>query len=94
MPRMADYLGHPEDVPFDVYELIAALAPRHVFVNAPLRDANFQASSVDRIVSASAPVFKLLGAEGHVRVMHPDTEHDFSDEPRMEAYRFIDSVLK
>ena len=94
MPRMAQYLGHPQDVPFDFYELIAALAPRHVFVNAPLRDANFQAASVDRIVTASAPVFKLLGAEGHVRVMHPDTEHDFSDEPRMEAYRFIDSVLK
>lgn len=94
MPRMADYLGHAQDVPFDFYELIAALAPRHVFVNAPLRDANFQWQSVDRIVTAAAPVFKLLGAEGNVRVMHPNTEHDFSDEPRMEAYRFIDSVLK
>jgi dienelactone hydrolase len=94
MPRMAGYLGHAEDVPFDFYELIAALAPRHVFVNAPLRDANFQWQSVDRIVAASIPVFKLLGAEANIRVMHPDTEHDFSDEPRMEAYRFIDSVLK
>ncbi len=94
MPRMANYLGHPQDVPFDFYELVAALAPRHFFVNAPLRDANFQWQSVDRILNAAAPVFKLLGAEGHVRVMHPDTEHDFSDEPRLEAYHFIDSVLK
>ncbi len=94
MPRMTNYLGHAQDVPFDFYELIAALAPRPVFINAPLRDSNFQWQSVDRIVTAAAPVYQLLGAEGKVKVMHPNTEHDFSDEPRMEAYRFIDSILK
>ncbi|MDB6120114.1 MAG: hypothetical protein JWO08_3895, partial [Verrucomicrobiaceae bacterium] len=94
MPRMADYLGHPQDVPFDFYELIAALAPRHVFVNAPLRDKNFQWQSVDRIAAAAAPVFKLLGGQERLIIRHPDTEHDFSDEPRHEAYQFIDKVLK
>lgn len=94
MPRMAAYLGHAEDVPFDFYELIAALAPRPVFVNAPLHDKNFQWQSVDRIAAAAAPVFKLLDAQGLVTVVHPDTEHDFSDEPRHAAYQFIDRVLK
>ena len=41
MLRMADYLDHPQDCPWDHYELIACLAPRHVFVNAPLRDAKY-----------------------------------------------------
>ena len=94
MPRMKDYLGHAQDVPFDFYELIGALAPRHVFVNAPLHDKNFQWQSVDRIVAAAEPVYKMLGAAGNVTVRHPDTEHDFSDEPRMEAYKFLDKVLK
>ena len=94
MPRMKDYLGHPQDVPFDFYELIGALAPRHVFVNAPLQDKNFQWQSVDRIAAAAAPVFKLLGGEGRVIVKHPDTEHDFSDDPRHQAYDFISSVLR
>jgi len=92
MPRMANYLGHPQDVPFDFYECIAALADRTVFVNAPLRDGNFKHDSVDRIATATEPVRKLLG--GSLTVHHPDTEHDFSDEPRMEAYRLIESVLK
>ena len=94
MPRMKDYLGHPQDVPFDFYELIGALAPRHVFVNAPLQDKNFQWQSVDRIAAAATPVFKLLGGEGRVIVKHHDTEHDFSDDPRHQAYDFISSVLR
>jgi len=82
MPRMADYLGRPQDVPFDFYELIAALGNRRVFVNAPLRDANFKHDSVDRIAAAAKPVFKLLG--GTLTVVHPDSEHDFPDEARLE----------
>jgi dienelactone hydrolase len=92
MPRMKDYLGHAQDVPFDFYELIAALAPRTVFVNAPLRDKNFKFDSVDRIAAASEVVRKLVG--GTLKVVHPDTEHDFSDDARFEAYRVIDAGLK
>ncbi|MDB6137782.1 MAG: hypothetical protein JWO94_854, partial [Verrucomicrobiaceae bacterium] len=94
MPLMKNFLGHPQDVPFDFYELIAALAPRHVFINAPLRDKNFHWQSVDRIVAAAVPVFKLLHGDGRLVVEHPDTEHDFSDGPRHDAYDFIDRVLK
>jgi dienelactone hydrolase len=92
MPRMANYLGHPQDIPFDFYELIAVLGDRRVFVNAPLRDANFKHDSVDRIAAAARPVFKLLG--GMLTVVHPDSEHDFPDEARLESYRVIESVLK
>ena len=94
MPKMKDYLGHPQDVPFDFYELVGALAPRSFFVNAPLKDKNFQWQSVDRIIAAAEPVYNLLGGEGKIVVRHPDTEHDFSDEPRMEAYQAIDRALK
>lgn len=89
MPRMGDYLGHPQDVPFDFYELIAALAPRRVFVNAPLHDSNFQWDSVDRIAKAATPVFELLGAAGRLTIRHPDCDHDFPDEVRLEAYEVI-----
>jgi predicted dienelactone hydrolase len=94
MLKMADYLGHPQDAPWDYYELIAALAPRHVFVNAPLKDANFRHDSVDRIASAAEPVFRLHGAGGHLIVRHPDSDHDFPDAERFEAYDLIEKVLR
>ncbi len=94
MLRMQDYLGRPQDVPWDYYELIAALAPRHVFVNAPLHDANFRHDSVDRIAAAAEPVFKLHDAAGRLIVRHPDCDHDFPDEVRFEAYALIERVLR
>ncbi len=93
MLKMGDYLGRPQDVPFDYYELIAALAPRRVFVNAPLRDANFKWDSVDRIAAAAQPVFQLLGAPGNLTIRHPDSDHDFPDRERLEAYDVITQVL-
>ncbi len=93
MMRMGQYLGAPQNVPFDFYELIAALAPRAVFVNAPLRDANFQHASVDRIREAALPVFRLYGAEDRLRVEHPDSEHDFPDAVRFAAYDWIARYL-
>jgi len=61
MPRLADYRGRLEDIPFDFPELIGALAPRPVFVNAPLRDANFRWQSVERVVSAASAIYRLYG---------------------------------
>lgn len=93
MPRMSDYRGKLEAIPFDFPELLGALAPRALFVNAPLRDGNFRWKSVDRCADAARPVYKLLGGDGKLIVRHPDCDHDFPDEMRDEAYDVIDSVL-
>ncbi|WP_395736827.1 alpha/beta hydrolase family protein [Prosthecobacter sp.] len=94
MLRMADYLGRPQDCPWDHYELIACLAPRYVFVNAPLKDSNFQWQSVDRIAAAALPLFRLHGAESHLKILHPDSDHDFPDAERQASYEMITRVLK
>ena len=94
MPRLSNYRGRLEEIPFDFHELLSALAPRPIFINAPLRDGNFQWRSVDRCVAAARPVYRLLGDEKSVVVRHPDCGHDFPNEIRHEAFRFIDSVLK
>lgn len=94
MPKLAEYLGRPEDIPFDFYELIACLAPRHVFINAPLRDSNFRQDSVKRIVQAVKPVYALHTADPRISLVQPDCEHDFPDSARFGAYDLIESVLK
>jgi len=94
MPRLADYRDRLAEIPFDFHELIAALAPRPVFINAPLKDANFQWQSVDRVVAAAREIYRLLGKPDAVRVEHPDCPHDFPDEMRAIAYQLFDSALK
>ena len=94
MPRLSNYRGRLTEIPYDFQELVAALAPRPFFVNAPLRDGNFRHKSVDRCVKAARPIYRLLGGEGRMVVRHPDSQHSFPDAMRQEAYRMIDGVLK
>lgn len=89
LPRLAEYLGRPADIPYDFHELVGALAPRALFANAPLRDSNFRWDSVDRIAAAAVPVYGLFGAADRLVVRHPDAPHRFPPEIRNEAYAFI-----
>ncbi len=93
MPRMSDYRGKLEDIPFDFHELLAALAPRPVFVNAPLHDSNFRWKSVAACGDAARPIYALLGEEEHLTIEHPDCDHSFPEQLRQRAYQVIDSVL-
>ena len=94
MPRLANYRGRLAEIPFDFHELLGALAPRPVFVNAPLRDANFRGQSVDNILKAASAVYRLYGVPQNLVVEHPDCEHDFPPEAREVAYRFIQDHLR
>ncbi len=92
MPKLLDY--RLEDLPFDFHEIIGALAPRHVFISAPIGDTNFRYKSVDAVAKSAAEVFALYKVEKNLRVEHPDVGHVFPREMRDEAYRVIDAVLR
>ena len=94
MPRLAMYAGRLAQIPFDFHEVVAALAPRPVFVNAPLYDSNFQARSVDEIVAAAKRVYALYGAVERLEVAHPDCAHDFPAAMRERAYGVLEGSLR
>ncbi len=95
MPRIADVYGKdPEKMPFDFSEILGAIAPRPVFINAPINDSNFEVSGVRRCVDAALPVYaKIFSASDRLVAHYPVAEHDFPDETRFEAFRFLDSWL-
>jgi dienelactone hydrolase len=94
MPRLSDYAGRLNEIPFDFDELIATLAPRVVFVSAPLSDTNFQWRSVDRMIDAAKPLFRAHNLENNLEVTHPDCGHDFPDAIRERAYQLFDKHLR
>ena len=91
MPRIASVYGKsPEKMPFDFPGILQALAPRPVFINAPLHDANFDASGVDDCVKAAEPIYSgVFHAKGALQIVHPDCAHDFPPEVRTSAYDFL-----
>ena len=95
MPRIAQvYDKDPSKVPFDFSDILSALAPRAVFINAPLHDSNFDVEGVYECVNAAKPVYKLLKAPEKIFMMNPDAPHTFPAEVREKAYQFLDKELK
>ncbi|HWQ52596.1 MAG TPA: dienelactone hydrolase family protein [Bryobacteraceae bacterium] len=94
MPKLAEYADRLTDIPFDFYEMVAALAPRPCFISAPLQDSNFKWKSVDQIVAAARRVYTLYGKPENLTVEHPDCPHDFPDEMRQIAYALFDRRLR
>jgi dienelactone hydrolase len=94
MPRIASvYDKDPDRMPFDFPEVLAAIAPRHLYIHAPLGDTNFRVQSVKRCVQAASAVYRLLGAGDRIVAVYPPGGHGFPGEAREDAYRFIDQAL-
>jgi dienelactone hydrolase len=92
MPRIATVYGtDPAKMPFDFPEIIAAIAPRAVFINAPIHDSNFEVSGVHDCVNAALQVYRLFEAEDKLILKTPDAPHDFPFVVREEAYQFLDN---
>lgn len=94
MPRMSNYRGELQNIPFDFPELLAGLAPRAMFINAPLHDSNFRWQSVRECVRQARAVYQQQQAADRLVLRNPDCGHDFPLEMREEAYRVIGSVLQ
>ncbi len=95
MPLLQTKYGlDPDRVPFDFYEVVAALAPRPFFSNSPLKDSNFDVAGVRKGIEKAGAVYRLLGAAENLQVRYPDSGHDFPEDVRREAYEFIDRALQ
>jgi dienelactone hydrolase len=95
MPRIASvYQKSPDRMPFDFTDVLAAIAPRPIFINAPLHDDNFDAAGVDDCVKSAQSVYSgVFHKPAGLRVVHPDCAHDFPPEVRKQAYDFLDAAL-
>jgi dienelactone hydrolase len=91
MPKIAsDYGNDPARVPFDFTEVLGALAPRPVFVNAPISDSNFEVSGVKDCEAAARAVYRtVFAADDRLVARYPEGGHGFSADARQQAYDFL-----
>jgi predicted dienelactone hydrolase len=95
MPRVRTaYDLKPEKMPFDFPEVVAALAPRPFLASAPVRDHNFDVQGVKDCVAAAKPVYELLGAGEKLAANYPNCDHNFPEDVRDVAYKWLDRWLK
>ena len=92
MPRLIEYQA--AQIPFDFPELIGMMAPRWVYLSAPIGDTNFRWQSVQRIGQSAQEVFNWMGVGDRLKIVHPEAGHVFPPEIRLEAYQFMENALK
>ena len=95
MPLISEKYGKDASrIPFDFPEILVSLAPRPLFINAPLHDSNFEVSGVRDCVAAAKPVYDtIFKAKDSLVAVYPDSNHDFPPEVRQQAYHFLDRWL-
>lgn len=90
MPRIASEFGcDPARMPFDFPDVLALIAPRPVFVNAPLGDGNFDVEGVRECLDAVRGLFP----RGRLAAEFPDCGHDWPETVRRRAWAWLERVL-
>ncbi|MFO0941060.1 MAG: FG-GAP-like repeat-containing protein [Pirellulales bacterium] len=91
MPRIASqYESSPSKMPFDFPEVLAAIAPRGVFVNAPRGDSNFAVVGVEKCEVAVKPIYQtVFNFSDRLKFVYPDAGHDFPTPVRQQAYEWL-----
>ncbi|MFN7928669.1 MAG: acetylxylan esterase [Blastocatellia bacterium] len=89
------YHNSPDEIPFDFPELLVALAPRPLFINAPLHDSNFEVSGVRDCEAVARPVYERFFRAGEkFSANYPDAGHEFPLAMRTAAYAFLERWLR
>ena len=83
-----------DQVPFDFYELVAALAPRTFVSVSPVADGNFDIQGVRKAIPVAGSIYSLLNARENLVLLTPDCGHDFPADIRLQAYGIIDRTLQ
>jgi dienelactone hydrolase len=96
MPRIAEVYGKsPARMPFDFPDILVALAPRALFINAPVGDSDFEVSGVRDCVEKALPVYAgVFNCAERLAAVYPDAGHEFPPDIRRQAYEFLDRWLK
>ena len=94
MPRIRDrYACDPDQMPFDFHEVVATIAPRPLFINAPLHDSNFAVAGVEEVVASAKEVYRFRQAEKNLHAIYPDAGHDFPAAVRDSVYEWLSANL-
>jgi pimeloyl-ACP methyl ester carboxylesterase len=87
IPKLGAFIGNESRVPYDYNELIAAIAPRPVYVLAPLLDRDATPSDVRAAVEQAKAIYTLYKAADQLALDEP---WDYNRLPEVSQKRIIE----
>ena len=93
-PRLAEFVGQVDKLPFDAHWLIALTAPRALLTEDGLDDSGANRQAVVRSYRAAHPVYDLLGAGDRLGVFFRPGGHHLQAEDWTIILDFADQTLR
>jgi dienelactone hydrolase len=85
LPRLGFFIGRESDLPVDYDEILAAIAPRPVYLRAPSLDRYASGAEVAKAVERARSVYTVLGASESLELHTPVDFNRFRIEAQQEA---------
>jgi dienelactone hydrolase len=79
IPRLGSFVGREKDIPVDLDEILALVAPRPALVVAPELDRHATLSDIKEAIRQVGNAYSVLGARGALRLETPYDENRLSD---------------
>jgi len=89
MPRLGFFLGHEAQIPLDFHEILACLAPRPLFIIAPVFDRYAYLTDIRLTVKEADKIYNLYDRSNHITFFSPDDYNRFSAEMQDKLYQWL-----
>jgi dienelactone hydrolase/lysophospholipase L1-like esterase len=94
MPRIGTAYGNdPARMPYDLPDVLGAIAPRAVFLSAAEHDDEMHVQGVREAAAVARRLYAWHRAEHRLGTVYPNLVHDFPPAARQEAWRFLTQAL-
>lgn len=91
MPRIREvYDCNPDKMPWDFYEVVAALAPRAFYSSSPINDSNFVWRGVQVAETKIRKIYELHGVSQEFVVRYPECGHEIPITTKRDFFQFMD----
>jgi dienelactone hydrolase len=94
LPRLGFFAGHESHIPYDVHEILAAVAPRPVLVVAPTWDQYASFSDIQSCVNEVKKVYDLYRQKDRIELFAPEDYNRFSNEMKDKMISWMRENLK
>ncbi len=82
VPRLGHFVGHEQRIPYDVPDLLAAIAPRPVCIISPKLDRQARLTDVGQAVNTARKAYKLRSAPNALTQIAPEDYNRLSPRNR------------
>ncbi len=89
LPRLGFFVKDQTHIPYDFHEMLAAIAPRPVFVVAPTWDQYASFSDIQHCMKEVKKVYGLYAKEDQLGLFAPEDYHRFSDEMKQRVISWL-----